>query len=285
MAKRRSAMSEESLRRAVVVCGYNEVGQQLCSLLDKANIAGIPYVAFARDATTITAGIKNGARVIYGDGASGALIKAAGVEVPTAIAVVYNEFDRCLRATSCLRDAFPDTPIFVRSDRRDSVADLIKAGATEVVVATGSVASGMGQLLGVRRDLRFGGLMDDSAAAVALRNMAFPLFPPVTQGDEDTILSGIADEIDMDKDPEEIRKLYKLFSTSLTLNEDGQVQLSELVYEMLRTSDITVNDEELVNLLGCNSLDDKCLTEEEYISFSDFISLYRQNRALGRPNI
>jgi len=57
LAKRRSAMSEESLRRAVVVCGYNEVGQQLCGLLDKANIAGIPYVAFARKTEQISASV------------------------------------------------------------------------------------------------------------------------------------------------------------------------------------------------------------------------------------
>jgi hypothetical protein len=57
MAKRRSAMSRESLRRAVVVCGYNEVGQQLCALLDKANIAGVPYVAFARKTEQISASV------------------------------------------------------------------------------------------------------------------------------------------------------------------------------------------------------------------------------------
>ncbi len=59
MAKRRSAMSEESLRRAVVVCGYNEVGQQLCALLDKANIAGIPYVAFARKTEQLSASVSS----------------------------------------------------------------------------------------------------------------------------------------------------------------------------------------------------------------------------------
>lgn len=42
MAKRKSAMSENALRRAIVVCGYSEVGAQLCSLLDRSNIAGIP---------------------------------------------------------------------------------------------------------------------------------------------------------------------------------------------------------------------------------------------------
>lgn len=91
MAKRRSAMSQESLRRAVVVCGYNEVGQQLCSILDKANIAGIPYVAFARKTEPISASIVDGARVVYGDGTSGALIRAAGVQEPTAIAITYAE--------------------------------------------------------------------------------------------------------------------------------------------------------------------------------------------------
>lgn len=59
MAKRRSAMGEKALRRAYVVCGYNEVGQQLCNLLDKANIAGIPYVAFARKTEQISTSVSS----------------------------------------------------------------------------------------------------------------------------------------------------------------------------------------------------------------------------------
>jgi len=289
MAKRRSAMSEEALRRAVVVCGYNEVGQQLCSLLDRANIAGIPYVAFARDSANIAAGVSNGARVIYGDGASGALIRAAGVENPTAIAITYVTVDRCLRATACLRDAFPDTPIFVRSDDRDSVKSFIKAGATEVIVATGTIASGMGQLLGVRKDDRFGGVLDDSGAAVALRDMA-PIINSVVvkKGAEDTL--SLADERDPDADPEEMKKLYKLFSTSLTLNDDGKAQLSELVNEILRSSNWFMSDDELRELLGCDSLDKDCFSNAEnmYISFSEFVRLYQENRAAGKqrvPNI
>merc|ERR1711966_244461 len=116
MAKRRTAMSESALRRALVVCGYNEVGQQLCALLDKANIAGIPYVAFARKSEQILASVTDGTRVVYGDGTSGALIRAAGVRDPTAIAITYEEPERRLRATEILKEAFPDTPIFVRAD-------------------------------------------------------------------------------------------------------------------------------------------------------------------------
>mmetsp|Transcript_14462 Transcript_14462/g.30950 ORF Transcript_14462/g.30950 Transcript_14462/m.30950 type:complete len:1017 (-) Transcript_14462:85-3135(-) len=283
MAKRRSAMSEEALRRAVVVCGYNEVGQQLCSLLDRANIAGIPYVAFARDAESISAGVTNGARVIYGDGASGSLIRAAGVEEPTAIAITYQEVDRCLRATACLRDAFPETPIFVRSDRNDAVKKLIQAGATEVFLTAGSVASGMGKLLGVRKDNRFAALEEDSAAALTLRNSASALYPSVTKESDGPVPDLKMVDIS-DMDPETARKLYRLFSTSLTLNDEGKVQLSELLNEILRTSDIFIDDDTLGELLGCESLNDKCMIEAQtkFVSFSDFVSLYRKNRVLGK---
>jgi hypothetical protein len=221
--------------------------------------------------------------------ASGALIRAAGVENPTAIAITYVTVDRCLRATACLRDAFPDTPIFVRSDDRDSVKSFIKAGATEVIVATGTIASGMGQLLGVRKDDRFGGVLDDSGAAVALRDMA-PIINSVVvkKGAEDTL--SLADERDPDADPEEMKKLYKLFSTSLTLNDDGKAQLSELVNEILRSSNWFMSDDELRELLGCDSLDKDCFSNAEnmYISFSEFVRLYQANRAAGKqrvPNI
>ncbi|KAL3808396.1 hypothetical protein ACHAXA_009837 [Cyclostephanos tholiformis] len=287
MAKRRSAMSRESLRRAVVVCGYNEVGQQLCALLDKANIAGVPYVAFARKTEQISASVADGARVVYGDGTSGALIRAAGVQEPTAIAITYSEPERCLKATECLREAFPDTPIFVRCDEMGKTKKLIQAGATEVIVATGSVASGIGDLLGVKRSKRFGAVLDESDAAIAFKNMATPLYPPVAKVSEENAnqkLSGLAEEIDSDSDKEETRKLFRLFSTSLTMNEDGKVKLSELVNELLRTSDSVIGDKQLKDLLGCDSLvDDPCAVKKEgYISFSEFVALYRKNITLGK---
>lgn len=279
MAKRRSAMSEEALRQAIVVCGYNEVGQQLCALLDKANIAGIPYVAFARKTEQISASVMDGTRVVYGDGTSGSLIRAAGVSEPTAIAITYDEPERCLTATELLREAFPDTPIFVRSDDRSKLQKLVKAGATEVIVATGTVASGMGKLLGVRK--RFGAdLSEGSNAAISFGNMATNLFPRIPGGKDtdDAKLAGLAEEIDTDKDREETRRLYKLFSTSLSVNEDGKVQLSELIDELLRTSELFVTDEQLSDILQCESMNDKCMieAEERYVSFSEFVALYRE---------
>ena len=40
--------------------------------------------------------VTDGTRVVYGDGTSGALIRAAGVRDPTAIAITYEEPERRL---------------------------------------------------------------------------------------------------------------------------------------------------------------------------------------------
>ena len=204
------------------------------------------------------------------------------MQEPTAIAITYSEPDRCLKATEQLKEAFPDSPIFVRSDDKSKMKKLINAGATEVIVATGTVASGIGQLLGVRRNARFGGDIDDSGVASAFGSIAM-LAPPVEK-DTDKLSQLEEKEIDSDGDREETRKLFKLFSTSLTLNDDGQAQLSELVNELLRTSDLVVSDELVRDLMGCDSLNDKCFidAEEIYVTFSDFLTLYRKNVALGK---
>lgn len=155
----------------------------------------------------------------------------------------------------------------------------MKAGATEVIVATGTVAKGMGQLLGVRKETRFGGVLDDTA--IALRDMAFPLYPPVAKGTGD-IISDIANEIDSDSDRDDMRKLFRLFSTSLTLNEDGKVQLSELMNEILRTSKWFISDEDIKEILGCEEMSSDYADKEKYVTFSEFVMLYRKNLMQGQ---
>ena len=44
-------------------------------------------------------------RVVYGDGASPDLLRAAGVRNPSAIVITYASDKRCLEATRRLRDA------------------------------------------------------------------------------------------------------------------------------------------------------------------------------------
>ena len=63
----------------------------------------------------------------------------------------------------------------------------------------------------------------------------------------------------------------------------GEAQLSELVNEFLRNSELFVTDAQVTALLGCGSLDGKCLiaADERYLTFSEFVALYRKNVALG----
>lgn len=91
----------------------------------------------------------------------------------------------------------------------------------------------------------------------------------------------LAEELDADKD--ETRKLYQLFTTSVSRNEDGKASLGELMSELLRTSELFVTDEQVSDLLGCDSLSTECLAKagERYVTFSEFVTLYRKNVALG----
>ncbi len=111
--------------------------------------------------------VTDGARVVYGDGTSGALIRAAGVQQPTAIAITYSKQERCLKAT-------------------------VSGGGPHGFAC-----------------MPFAGL--------------------------------------------------NLLILSSPKSEDGKVKLSELVKELLRTTDSIVGDNQLMELLGCKTLDDQCM--------------------------
>ena len=87
-------------------------------------------------------------RVVYGDGASPVLLKAAGVEQPRAIVVTYANDKRVLEATRRLRDAYPSAPIFARGRTALDAEALLQAGATEVVVESVEAAVRFATLLG-----------------------------------------------------------------------------------------------------------------------------------------
>ena len=150
MARRKSAMSEESLRHAVVVCGYTEVGQELCSLIEGKYSRHT--VSFSPLASTLYSEILKtmGASVIYEDGGKvlssvsatfsysqnyslsfWSACQGSWLKKTTAIAITYDTFDRCLRVTACLQDAFPDTPIFVCCGESGGQKELVMNGSHE----------------------------------------------------------------------------------------------------------------------------------------------------------
>lgn len=137
------ALSKDS----IVVCGYGEIGRSLIRALDseldmykklrsQLKIDGLSIVAFDTDESFADAKIKptEHSLVLYGNGASSEVIRSSGITHPSAIFVAYEDHSRVLAATSRLRAAFRDVPIYARAAIRAEVKALEKAGATEVVV-------------------------------------------------------------------------------------------------------------------------------------------------------
>lgn len=132
-------------RNSIVVCGHGEVGRALLRVLeDEATV--LPsvlsasvcpcVVAFDTDPTLLDSIFMAGTRtvVLYGDGTNPEVIRSSGIPNPLAIFVAYEDFGREIAATSRLRRAFADTPIYARASKRKEATALEAAGATEVVV-------------------------------------------------------------------------------------------------------------------------------------------------------
>jgi len=153
---------------AVVVCGYGEMGQRVCDVLADAEgmggagsealreevslptgVWGTKFIAFDRNPSRVSIGLAKQIRVVYGDGASPELLRAAGVSSPRAIVITYANDKRCLEATRRLREAFPEVPIVVRSRTALGATPILEAGATEVVIEAVEATLRVVSLLGV----------------------------------------------------------------------------------------------------------------------------------------
>ena len=264
--------SKLSIANAVVVCGYGRVGQALCSSIERANNAGIgggvSYVAFSCQPSSISAGVVNGANVVYGDGASPNLIKASGVESPSAFAIVYQDESKCLSATLRLREAYPSVPIYARASSQEMTKKLKEAGVTEVVVETETVAEAMRTLVSRYGDKSIA-LMKAALWTENVNGEEIGEALPFTQLE----LADLAFECD--RTPEELKELYELFSTGLNRNDNGQVQLEELRDTLMRNrKNSPLDDKSLAEWMGYEEALSKWYTgeaETTWISFPDFV--------------
>lgn len=262
------------LENAIVICGYGEVGQRLCAALE-ADCQGSEsrskpqYIAFSQDPARISAGVINGATVVYGDGANPDLIKAAGVERPASLVITYRSETKAVNAVRRLRRVFKDTPIFARTSRQKQVRALKDAGATNVVVEKSQVAEGMCNLIGVSQG---------TITAQSLLDAVPPLMweeddPATTLPYTDSELTRLANECGKTND--EMIELFKLFSTSFNRQEGGtKVQLAELRNELMRESKFALSDDELSKWMGYDEVLSKWKTgsaEEQWVSFDEFV--------------
>ncbi|KAG2435789.1 hypothetical protein HXX76_006985 [Chlamydomonas incerta] len=139
----------------VVICGFSPAGQMVANMLESPLATpgggGEPpeYLAFDLDPERVAAGRKAGFKVVWGDATRGAVLRAAGVDAPRAVAVCYAEKESALQAVYTCRAEFPAVPIYACAADFRHAAELEEAGANRVIIR--SVEAGLalgGALLG-----------------------------------------------------------------------------------------------------------------------------------------
>ncbi|KAG2451237.1 hypothetical protein HYH02_003844 [Chlamydomonas schloesseri] len=139
----------------VVICGFSPAGQMVANMLESPLATpgggGEPpaYLAFDMDPERVAAGRKAGFKVVWGDATRGAVLRAAGVDSPRAVAVCYADKESALQAVYTCRAEFPAVPIYACAADLRHAAELEEAGASRVIIR--SVEAGLalgGALLG-----------------------------------------------------------------------------------------------------------------------------------------
>lgn len=249
---------------AIVVCGYGEIGLRVCEALN--SLPDPPaYIAIDRNPKRISAGVMNDAPVVYGDGASVKLLKAAGITKPRAFLITFASAARCLETTTRLREAFPETAIYARTVRQQEADELMAAGATAVVVETTESAVRFAKLLG----------LEDASKDVAALMRRVPSLggdagqtqwsAPYSQAE----LMDLADETGVSL--ERVLELYELFAdlaSTSGVNDEGEVPKSAVRDLLILTDDAPMDDETLEGFMPLNSA-----AEGEFVGFFDFVRM------------
>lgn len=229
----------EISRDAIVLCGYTECGKQIYAALEAAGeTRNGRVVAFELNPARVSAGVLAGANVVYGDGASPSLLKAAGVTEPRAVIVAFRSESKRLEATSRLRETLPKgTPIYVRCVSGQSLGreELIAAGATDVVNERTEAA------------LRFAALVGAVPDTKNLRQMRSSMsMPPEDEHHfipefSDGLINDLSDEFGCTRS--ELVNLHRVFSSLPDVDGDRFVDVSELKDVLLRsTGDGPIDD-------------------------------------------
>lgn len=99
------------LDRHVVVVGYDEVGQLIDLMLEKANI---PRLAFDRDINVVRQGKRSGRNVHFGDMYSTATQEAAGLAKAAAAYVTSRDMEHAKALAITLHRLYPHLDVYVR---------------------------------------------------------------------------------------------------------------------------------------------------------------------------
>ena len=125
------------LDRHVVIVGYDEVGQLIDLMLEKANI---PRIAFDRDISVVRQSVRSGRQDHFGDMYSATTQEAAGLGNAAAAYVTSRDMDHAKALAITLHRLYPHLDIYVRvrtlGDQDELVAKGIKHAGTGYIEST-----------------------------------------------------------------------------------------------------------------------------------------------------
>jgi glutathione-regulated potassium-efflux system protein KefB len=145
--------SVSDLTRHVVIIGYEEVGQLIGLMLEKANI---PYIAFDSDIGIVLRARRLNRPILFGDMFNPTTQETAKLSKAAAVYVTSRNINRAKGLAITLHRLYPHLNVFVRvrtiSDQDELVARGIKNAGTGFIESTLVRGSMLLQSLGVSED-------------------------------------------------------------------------------------------------------------------------------------
>jgi voltage-gated potassium channel len=133
--------------RHVIICGFGLSGRSCANVL---LAKGISICVIEKNTETVARCQKGGLQIIEGDASDPEVLRAAGIERATEIAVTIPQDDFTLSVVEAIRALNPTVHIIARCTFVSGGMEAHRRGANEVVVAEQIVANEFGRVM---RDL------------------------------------------------------------------------------------------------------------------------------------
>ncbi len=128
-----AATSDVARREHVILCGFGRVGQNMARVLEAQ---GFEYIALDLDLARVRPARLAGDPVVYGDCSDEDVLLGCGLDTASAVVVTFANPAVSLGIVRAVRALRADVPLLVRTQDDVGLAELIAAGATEVVPET-----------------------------------------------------------------------------------------------------------------------------------------------------
>jgi CPA2 family monovalent cation:H+ antiporter-2 len=119
-----------ALRDHVIIVGYARIGQNVATLLQEDSF---DFVALDLDPARVREAREMGQPLFYGDATREPILRAAGVDRARALVITHDRPREAVHTVALARRLNPDLVILVRTRDDTHLAELLDAGATEVL--------------------------------------------------------------------------------------------------------------------------------------------------------